>query len=51
MTRSQKAGSYVVAFTHTAAIDGHNIGCLQHIQSGTATSVRHWIELLADRLI
>jgi glycolate oxidase iron-sulfur subunit len=28
-----------------------NIGCLQHIQSGTATPVRHWIELLADRLV
>jgi glycolate oxidase iron-sulfur subunit len=27
-----------------------NIGCLTHIQSGTALPVRHWIELLADRL-
>ena len=26
-----------------------NIGCLQHIQSGTATPVRHWIELLDER--
>jgi glycolate oxidase iron-sulfur subunit len=28
-----------------------NIGCLTHIQSGTQLSVRHWIELLADRLV
>ena len=27
-----------------------NIGCLTHIQSGSALPVRHWIELLADRL-
>jgi glycolate oxidase iron-sulfur subunit len=34
-----------------AVVATANIGCLQHIQSGTATPVRHWIELLADRLI
>ena len=27
-----------------------NIGCLQHIQSGTPTPVRHWIELLDERM-
>jgi glycolate oxidase iron-sulfur subunit len=27
-----------------------NIGCLTHLQSGTATPVRHWIEWLDDRL-
>ena len=27
-----------------------NVGCLTHIESGSATPVRHWIELLADRL-
>ena len=27
-----------------------NIGCLTHIQSGTALPVRHWIELLDDRM-
>jgi glycolate dehydrogenase iron-sulfur subunit len=27
-----------------------NIGCLTHIQSGTALAVRHWIELLDERL-
>jgi glycolate oxidase iron-sulfur subunit len=27
-----------------------NIGCLSHLQSGTALPVRHWIELIDDRL-
>jgi glycolate oxidase iron-sulfur subunit len=27
-----------------------NIGCLTHIQSGTALAVRHWIELVEERL-
>ena len=27
-----------------------NIGCLMHLQSGTSLSVRHWIELLDERL-
>lgn len=33
------------------AIATANIGCLTHIQSGTARAVRHWIELLDDRLV
>ena len=27
-----------------------NIGCITHLQSGTATPVRHWIEVLDDSL-
>jgi glycolate oxidase iron-sulfur subunit len=27
-----------------------NIGCIQHLQSGTATPVRHWIEVLDEAL-
>lgn len=27
-----------------------NIGCLSHLQTGTALPVRHWIEMLADKL-
>jgi glycolate oxidase iron-sulfur subunit len=27
-----------------------NIGCLQHIRGGTVIPVRHWVELLAERL-
>jgi glycolate oxidase iron-sulfur subunit len=28
-----------------------NIGCLAHIRSGTSLPVRHWVELLAARLM
>lgn len=27
-----------------------NVGCLMHLQGGTATSVKHWIELVDERL-
>jgi glycolate oxidase iron-sulfur subunit len=27
-----------------------NVGCIQHLQSGTATPVRHWVEVLDDAL-
>ncbi|MDA8128003.1 MAG: glycolate oxidase subunit GlcF [Betaproteobacteria bacterium] len=32
------------------AIVTANIGCLTHLQSGTATPVRHWVELLDEAL-
>ena len=28
-----------------------NIGCIQHLQTGTTTPVRHWIEVLDDALM
>ena len=28
-----------------------NIGCIQHLQTGTPTPVRHWVEVLDDALI
>jgi glycolate oxidase iron-sulfur subunit len=28
-----------------------NIGCIQHLQSGTATPVRHWVEVLDAALV
>jgi glycolate oxidase iron-sulfur subunit len=28
-----------------------NIGCLTHLQSGTGTPVRHWIELIDSALV
>lgn len=28
-----------------------NIGCIQHLQSGTSTPVKHWIEVLDDALV
>ncbi|MEO8524390.1 MAG: glycolate oxidase subunit GlcF [Caldimonas sp.] len=41
---------------HLAALDAEtivsaNIGCIQHLQSGTATPVRHWVEVLDDALV
>jgi glycolate oxidase iron-sulfur subunit len=27
-----------------------NIGCIQHLQSGTSTPVKHWIEVLDEAL-
>ena len=32
------------------AIVSANIGCITHLQSGTATPVRHWVELLDQAL-
>ncbi|HEY9238000.1 MAG TPA: glycolate oxidase subunit GlcF [Burkholderiaceae bacterium] len=32
------------------AIVSANIGCIQHLQTGTATPVRHWVEVLDDAL-
>jgi glycolate oxidase iron-sulfur subunit len=36
--------------TQPEEIASANIGCLTHLQSGTATPVRHWIELIDDAL-
>ncbi len=33
-----------------AAIASANIGCITHLQSGTQTPVRHWVEVLDDAL-
>jgi glycolate oxidase iron-sulfur subunit len=27
-----------------------NVGCIQHLQSGTTTPVRHWVEVLDEAL-
>ncbi|HEY4137725.1 MAG TPA: heterodisulfide reductase-related iron-sulfur binding cluster, partial [Casimicrobiaceae bacterium] len=35
---------------HPAQIATANIGCLTHLASGTRTPVRHWIEILDERL-
>ncbi len=35
---------------HPDIIATANIGCLQHIRSATGIPVRHWVELLAERL-
>ncbi len=40
---------------HLAPLDAQvivsaNIGCITHLQSGTTTPVRHWVEVLDDAL-
>jgi len=32
------------------AIISANIGCIQHLQTGTETPVRHWVEVLDEAL-
>jgi glycolate oxidase iron-sulfur subunit len=27
-----------------------NVGCIQHLQSGTTTPVKHWVEMLDEAL-
>jgi glycolate oxidase iron-sulfur subunit len=39
-----------LAALNAQTIVSANIGCIQHLQSGTATPVRHWIELVDQAL-
>ena len=36
--------------TPPTAIDSANIGCITHLQAGTATPVRHWVEVVDEHL-
>ena len=51
--RDRKLGALGEAFGEQPpdAILSANIGCITHLQSGTATPVRHWIEVLDEALI
>ena len=33
-----------------AAIVSANVGCITHLQAGTATPVKHWVEVLDSAL-
>ncbi|MEO7393090.1 MAG: glycolate oxidase subunit GlcF [Ramlibacter sp.] len=46
--RDRKLGH--LAELQPRAIISANMGCITHLQSGTATPVRHWIEVLDDAL-
>jgi glycolate oxidase iron-sulfur subunit len=46
--RDRKLGH--LAVLQPECIVSANIGCIQHLQSGTDTPVRHWIEVLDDAL-
>jgi glycolate oxidase iron-sulfur subunit len=47
--RDRKLGN--LQATAPAQILSANIGCITHLQSGTTTPVRHWVELLDDALL
>ncbi len=48
--RDRKLAALAAAQPEAKAIVSANIGCISHLQSGTATPVRHWIELVDERL-
>lgn len=50
--RDRKLGNLDTTFgeTQPEVIASANIGCITHLQSGTTTPVRHWIEILDDSL-
>ena len=48
--RDRKLAALSAAQPQPRAIVSANIGCISHLQSGTATPVRHWIELVDERL-
>jgi glycolate oxidase iron-sulfur subunit len=39
-----------IAAADPECIISANVGCIQHLQSGTATPVKHWIEMLDEAL-
>lgn len=51
--RDRKLGNLEATFgaDKPEQIVSANIGCITHLQSGTATPVRHWIELLDQALL
>jgi glycolate oxidase iron-sulfur subunit len=46
--RDRKLGH--LAALQPQAIISANIGCIEHLQSGTTTSVKHWVEVLDEAL-
>jgi glycolate oxidase iron-sulfur subunit len=48
--RDRKLAALSAGQPEAQAIVSANIGCIAHLQSGTATPVRHWIELVDERL-
>ena len=46
--RDRKLGN--LAEMKPEVIASANIGCITHLQSGTATPVRHWVEVLDEAL-
>ena len=51
--RERKLGALGEAFADAppAAILSANMGCITHLQSGTAIPVKHWVEMLDEALV
>jgi glycolate oxidase iron-sulfur subunit len=48
--RDRKLAALAASKPSPRAIVSANIGCISHLQSGTQTPVKHWIELVDERL-
>jgi glycolate oxidase iron-sulfur subunit len=48
--RDRKLAALAAGEGVPVAIASANIGCISHLQSGTTTPVKHWIELIDERL-
>jgi glycolate oxidase iron-sulfur subunit len=48
--RDRKLGHIAAVLPAPEVIVSANIGCIQHLQSGTQTPVRHWVEVVDDLL-
>ena len=46
--RDRKLGN--LAALEPQVIVSANIGCIQHLQTGTTTPVKHWVEVLDESL-
>jgi glycolate oxidase iron-sulfur subunit len=46
--QTQPLGS--LANTQPDCIVSANVGCIQHLQSGTGTPVKHWVEVVDEAL-
>jgi len=40
----------ILTAANPQTIASANVGCIQHLQSGTELPVRHWVELLDEAL-
>ena len=47
--RDRKLGHLAAAASPTIIVSA-NIGCIPHLQSGTAHAVRHWVEVVDEAL-
>jgi glycolate oxidase iron-sulfur subunit len=49
--RDRKLGHIAAVSPPAEVIVSANIGCIQHLQTGTTTPVRHWVEVIDELLV